>query len=143
MAEIHTGQPGNTPFKENWNNKQITMKASELRIGNWVWNDVQEIPVQVDVRIISQQTYRKPNQGLWEPIPLTEEWLLKFGFAEKYKSASNRWNIKGFELHDCEDDHGDLKGDFMYKFQLHVKYVHQLQNLYFALIGQELTINDL
>ena len=32
MAEIHTGQLGNTPFKENWNNKQITMEEEAQRL---------------------------------------------------------------------------------------------------------------
>jgi len=32
MAEIHTGQPGNTPFKENWHNKQITMEEEAKRL---------------------------------------------------------------------------------------------------------------
>jgi len=32
MAEIHTGQPGNTPFKENWHNKELTMKEEAQRL---------------------------------------------------------------------------------------------------------------
>ena len=32
MAKIHTGQPGNTPFKENWHNKQITMEEEAQRL---------------------------------------------------------------------------------------------------------------
>jgi hypothetical protein len=77
-----------------------------------------------------------------KPIPLTEEWLVKFGFFEKYKSTSNRWNIGGFELHDCEDDDEKLQGVFLYDFKLEVKYVHQLQNLYFALTGVELELSS-
>ena len=34
MAEIHTGQPGNTPFKENWHNKQITMEEEAKSISS-------------------------------------------------------------------------------------------------------------
>jgi hypothetical protein len=74
------------------------------------------------------------------PIPLTEEWLLKFGFHEKYKSVSNRWNIGSFYLHDNENEFGDLSGVFMYDYFLEVKSVHQLQNLYKSLTGEELKI---
>jgi hypothetical protein len=72
------------------------------------------------------------------PIPLTEEWLFKFGFE----------NI------DTNDDGGDnywylSKTDFMLDrfFQsftmntsFDLEYVHQLQNLYFALTNEELKL---
>lgn len=67
-----------------------------------------------------------------QPIPLTEEWLLKFGFELK-NWGIKVWYLKGFEI----DQHFYLKGiDWGVRF----KYVHQLQNLYFALTGKELTL---
>ena len=81
------------------------------------------------------------NPKLAEPIPLTEEWLVKFGFEE----------IDGFLTLDLGSFsgarfifwYGDVlnlfcKSDMMLSKQ--IKYVHQLQNLYFALTGEELTI---
>jgi len=125
------------------------MEASELRICNYVTdnnNDIVEIESiwgrhMVSFNTLSDKTLRTrfPTKHL-NPIPLTEEWLVKFRFFEKYKSTSNRWNIGGFELHDCEDDNGRLQGIFLYDFKLEVKYVHQLQNLYFALFNKELTL---
>ena len=50
--------------------------------------------------------------------------------------------MKWFELHDCEDDEGNLTGVFMYDFRIQIKYVHQLQNLYFALTGEELILKE-
>jgi len=55
-----------------------------------------------------------------EPIPLTEEWLCKLGFD------NNHWATKWI-LEDMPIPTG-------------IKYVHQLQNLYFALTGKELTL---
>ena len=72
----------------------------------------------------------------FEPIPLTEEWLLKFGF--KKDKVDETYYKDNFEIM--------LPNFFQYKISLIsdalVKHVHQLQNLYFALTGQELTIND-
>ena len=70
-----------------------------------------------------------------EPIPLTEEWLLKFGLKQTFISKIHLHFIKGsFHL---------LKRvnhiQIWYE-NIDVKYVHQLQNLYFALTNQELTI---
>jgi hypothetical protein len=123
------------------------LESRELRIGNWV--SMAEYGVQ---QISSYNIYQlnlmeagakvADYYHLIEPIPLTEEWLVKFGFFEKYKSTSNRWNIKWFEIHDIEDDNGYLEGRFMYDFRLHIQHVHNLQNLYFALTGEELTLKQ-
>jgi uncharacterized protein YukJ len=75
------------------------------------------------------------------PIPITEEWLLKFGFT-RIKSKTTYcddgfidvWNKDGFLL----DDKGVLI-EYTENF-VRIYYVHQLQNLYFALQGEELSI---
>lgn len=75
-------------------------------------------------------------QGIatYEPIPLTEEWFYKFGF-----SKSNVWFEKnGIELFNIADLYFRAK----YPIKADVKFVHQLQNLYFALTGEELTVNN-
>jgi hypothetical protein len=81
-----------------------------------------------------------------KPIPLTEEWLLRFGFKEEERSAyydnSHRF-LKDDFLYDLKD--GSLTIAFsMDEGNLAVKapYVHQLQNLYFALTGKELINNQ-
>lgn len=84
-----------------------------------------------------------------EPIPLTPEILEKCGFKRKEKSSDigptpedtyraqgmpifnyYYWNLDGFSLSD-DFYHGTVK----------VTCLHQLQNLYFALTGKELTIS--
>lgn len=70
------------------------------------------------------------------PIPLTPEWLERLGFEKRLPHEGEdftHWHYNGFEVwqHNegfCHDFH--FGGD--------VKYVHQLQNLFFALTGDEL-----
>ena len=86
------------------------------------------------------------------PIPLTEEWLLNLGFI-KDDNEFRSPKIIGFKnsvyeicvrLHDDFFDmlleEEELNVDtFTVILPLKLKYVHQLQNIYFALIGKELT----
>ena len=78
------------------------------------------------------------------PIPLTEEILLKFGFYEIYKSEfSIRYGIENFD--EIEFKWNKTFGwNFYYKtFCIEgIKYVHQLQNLFFSLCGEELTFKN-
>lgn len=104
------------------------MEASELRIGNLIMKDGDEI-------IVSHHTfYHLEIYGEdYEPIPLTEEWLEKSGFK-----STVEWLLK------YKNNSTLLVSDVKYGFQnipiQKIKYVHQLQNLYFALTGEELTI---
>jgi hypothetical protein len=118
------------------------MKAQELRIGNWVNRlPTKGIPpMQLCEKtlgtILSSDFYIKTL----EPIPLTEEWLLKFGFewieeAHGYfdkHHAVYLWASGTIDFHPfCTNDED---------CQIELKHVHSLQNLYFALTGEELTI---
>jgi len=67
-----------------------------------------------------------------QPIPLTEEWLLKFGFDDLGTYGYGRGNF-----HICLHEN-----EFYFSInnrKVFIKHVHQLQNLYFALTGEELT----
>lgn len=150
------------------------IKVEELRCGNLVEFKGQHVPiVKIDSQneLIDQDailSYKgsvvvpeySPDGRIWnynspwvqqiKPIPLTEEWLLKLGFWEKYKSTCNRWYLRathlnsGCEIIDPEDDDtGKLTGKFYYRNSdgdIDVPYVHQLQNLYYAITKEELTI---
>jgi hypothetical protein len=111
--------------------KQIT--ANELKIGNFV-----EIDQYPDYKIINQieegidiDQCVKLNAS---PIPITEEWLLKLGFTSN--PYQDRYE-KG-QLHiECDKTKGEIC--LWIESMPHIKHVHQLQNLYFALTGEELT----
>ena len=115
------------------------MKASELRIGNWFKEDILE---QTFAQITAEQIldfYDDPLDDFYKPIPLTEEWLLKFGFDlinNEYHQSRNHelklyWTVNKNKMIPEFNEKRFVTG---YDF----KYVHQLQNLYFALTGQEL-----
>lgn len=120
------------------------MKARELRIGNYVNSKGRfdivtrlEYVVFEDVAMCWGQYY---EQIIPEPIPLTEEWLLKFGF----KKPAHIWCGDKFHLTNYDRDHS-LWCVAMNKNNAiiaNIRYLHQLQNLYFALTGEELTLNE-
>ena len=121
------------------------MKATELRLGNYV-TQIGEL-FQVSVDILKEM---ESHDDVYTPIPLTEEWLIKFGFKIGYWANEGRWfyhpdygdrDIKNkFILNDIEN-----RGIFSFDWRgterlATIQYVHQLQNLYFALTGEELAI---
>lgn len=118
------------------------MKVQELRIGNLV--TVFEDKIQIKVEYLSKDCVciEEPNEVYGQnefaldkvnPIPLTEEWLLKFGFnGRDYGKYSL---IKGMFF----DWQNGLDSEPLAK---NIKHVHQLQNLYFALTQTELTIKQ-
>lgn len=136
------------------------MEASELRIGNYIEQGIVKA-IKIEGVVTNYHYIAVPElmHGIGamkaqlvetifsfedcKPTPLTEEWLLKFGFDKK----------EGFEL---KINQFDLIWFYKGKYylcpyeacnenqcvELQIKYVHQLQNLYFALTGEELTIKN-
>ena len=111
------------------------MIANELRIGNWV-STIYGMEFQVYPMAFKQMpTDEKHNLILntWKPIPLTEEWLLKLGF-ERDNQAN--WKLKsGYHWIEIYSYHVYINGQQV----VLIEYVHQLQNIWFALTGKELT----
>lgn len=115
------------------------MKASELRIGNLVYhfgNFMETLAIDttaaiIKVNKIAEQVFYKDIH----PIPITEEWLRKFG-AEK-RGLPNQFSINYITIELVE---GGASVSPIDMYWIDVKHVHQLQNLYFSLTGEELTI---
>jgi hypothetical protein len=113
--------------------KNFTLKTNELRIGNLIsfisTSDIEMI-VKIDKNFI--------NDVYWtdlHPILITEEWLLRFEF-EWSIFHQGWWNGKFKIVEKHEDGWYFIFGNE----RIHLKSVHQLQNLYFALTDEELTI---
>lgn len=112
------------------------MKPEELRIGNLLYSDpITKEPVKVK-RLEKDST----TLDIVEPIPLTEEWLLKFGFENVgyFKFWGTRYFHKGICIY-FEDN------EFRFYYQTNRSYtvyesIHEIQNLYFALTNNELKI---
>jgi hypothetical protein len=122
------------------------INAQELRIGNIVISYGKEQKISAVDFAVFQIYEIKGELPPYVPIPLTEEWLLKFGFEE-----DNYTYIKGVHQKIFS---GIMKFEFneslknwefsigRYNDLTRVEYVHQLQNLYYALTGEELIINQ-
>lgn len=133
------------------------MKPQELRIGNWYAADDPnrgkyfQITAK-DIVCLEED----PQDDFYQPIPLTEEWLVKFGFVKKvdYEQDEDEWGRlsesnprRGVGLYNPWEDKPNY---WFVTFREDVgcgwsdlneiEYVHQLQNIYFALTGEELTI---
>lgn len=116
------------------------MNARELRIGNYI--KIEGLNKPVPVSIID--TTETSEQTTCKPIELTEEWLLRFRF-EKIEDK-----IDIFERDRLRIWLGGSGQSLAYLIEedttiAHyipnkVKYVHQLQNLYFALTAKELKL---
>ena len=117
------------------------MKANELRIGNWVnyFDDGNCSRISVlDHYYCHLNDASSIDYLMIKPIQLTEEWLLKFGFPEHKSTMDLLWNYSVC----LERRHNELfvvNLDNIHVYQ--IEYVHELQNLVFALTGKELEIN--
>ena len=128
------------------------MKQSELRIGSIYKSVKWNKPVRLTAEDISELVYRADGASIehyigeiFEPIPLTEEWLLKFGFKTDknrsyyYKSADEyelRIAINAFS--GSLEREGSwfvsiITGYASQPVTLLKHYVHEIQDLYFAL----------
>lgn len=125
------------------------MKAEDVRIGNLVYyhivdklNEPEEWDAEniVDCFDIAQMV-ENPESNEYKPIPLTEEWLLKFGFKNS-KSQDKFFVIdNNMGVSTANNEFIFIMGNFVCQLVLiKLQFVHHLQNLYFALSGKELTL---
>lgn len=142
------------------------MEANELRIKNLVNYDEDNTVFEVieisesgiKVKDSEEETWIELDQ--FSGIPLTEEWLLKFGFKKQDDGWFYPNNNFRNQLRICLPDGGEWwnyslgYNDFPKRKEDEqpvqewlviklFKHVHQLQNLYYALTGEELTIKEL
>lgn len=119
------------------------MDARELRVGNYFDYDGRILRLDKDALI---GFLLDPEEKL-RPVTLTEDWLVRMGWIwneecksfEKYPNGDVRMNLQFRRLNGSYS---------MFNYVLRAKicenifYVHQLQNLYFALTGEELEIKQ-
>jgi hypothetical protein len=137
------------------------MKSNELRIGNICVDlhgyvckiisiEAGNYQARKMIPLMMHPVFQGPDAiEAIKPIPLTEEWLVKFGFDIKtdldigrhcYENDIGKYNdSKHFEYIISSGD--DSHGGWWY-YTKEIEYVHQLQNLYFALTGEELILSQ-
>lgn len=136
------------------------MKNTELRIGNLVHHNQdkakeQFLNIYLTVCSVSEDgvtTYYTDIRGgerqivlgktNYQPIPLTEEWLKRFGFVND-KAYKVRWylyiNSNLLFTYDIDDNCICIFDNWL---DHKIQFVHQLQNLYFSLKNKELEIKQ-
>lgn len=147
------------------------MKPNELRIGNLVafGESILEVClIEVD-SFMAKDNENQTWKNTWadtKPIVLTEEWLLKLGFenwgeGKLYKNEYETYarfvlhnvidGTSSFEVHIINSNYGNNEEksfviscdeDERYKIFIKLEYVHQLQNLYYSLTGEELILKN-
>jgi hypothetical protein len=124
------------------------MKTNELRIGNYL-NGKQGRVIVTEIRTNNSVKIHDNTSSFYveiclTPIEITKEWLLKLGF--EYSNFYNNYKIKAgqyynsvrYDYEDCEWCYNNDSSDAGCYYVTSIKYVHELQNLYFALNGEEL-----
>ena len=109
--------------------------SNELRIGNYY--------LSFGVNLMQIEKLNKDMILIdFHPVPITEAWLINFGFhkIEGYPYLVFKINgMSHFEQNETNKDEFYLEGlEGESINDVPIKYVHQLQNLYFALTGKEL-----
>ena len=160
MASGNMNTPLN-PHLRKTNVMPSPLSVVDLRVGNYLMRD--GVMVKIDARSIFDIWNDVGIDKLgYEPILLTKDWLLRFGFREEEKSPSHNhenyysiWimdykysfayasfrNDWGF-YHSYTDANNDEYNDRFDFISCGIKYVHELQNLYYSLVHEELSCND-
>lgn len=120
--------------------------AKDLRIGNLVWYECTTHVVRGVIQggLVLSNWWKAPNEYYYsapidehESISLTKEWLLRAGFSrnECYKNLVFEKGCMQLEwVKSAWIDGNDC-------VPIKIDTVHQLQNLYHALTGEELEID--
>lgn len=122
------------------------MQANELRIGNYVKTLWSNDPVKVESVYQEGINSHTDINGIL-PVLITEEWLVsKFGFKNNGQGYYQHSEFNFFLYYVEEDGYfdcykqvpaNDETGDFKT-----LQHVHKLQNLFFELFEEELTVNE-
>lgn len=132
----------------------MKLETKELRIGNLIYDDFNEVHRVERIESNDFNTYNGDGdakvifskiigkKGFYQcdevsPIPLTEKWLLTFNSKKIISEYPNSYSLNFFNIVYFKNDSRVLINGIAI---VTVKYVHELQNLYFALTGEELEL---
>ena len=112
------------------------LSATELRIGNYIDYTTEREIVTMQTTYEYIRLIHNGNKN-FKPIPLNEEWLLNFGF----ESDEIEWWNGILSIGICKEGLRYLPTEQInVRVGIVLQHVHQLQNLYFALTNEELTL---
>jgi hypothetical protein len=113
------------------------MEAKDLRIGNWYLGDCTEGKFHQITANEILDFNDDPLDDYYKPIQLTEDWLFKFGFKKNQRDIRFK-RLGSIVLKSTEKGFKFNYGESI----TYIHFVHQLQNLNFALNGNELTLKN-
>jgi|SRR6478735_9681148 len=125
------------------------MRPQDLRIGNLLQDRISETFLKVvqltekDIitYVIDRSKYPLEKGWSLEPIPLTKQLMFNLGFVI-LPSESDKYILF---YKSCEQENKtflvECYSDEFYTYSsFRLRYVHQIQNIYYLLIGKELTL---
>lgn len=122
------------------------MKVEELRLGNYVYgSQKKDVGKVISIRESGLVVIELPSkhsdyygQEVLNGIPLTEEWLLRLKFISE-KGNSFKRDLLSIHIY---ENRITVYIYIHYMATIKIQYVHQLQNLYHALTGEELKLKE-
>ena len=121
------------------------MKANEFRIGNWLKdisaNTSSLLSYHIVHTINSEEINNTPIESEWfEPISLKPEILDRILQSRKISGDCYRIGDVGLFIKKTSSEEWAVFIHNNIETQLGYKFLHQLQNLYFDLTGEELSV---
>lgn len=128
------------------------MKASHFRLGDFAQDqngNVLEVAAlegdNIEFTVVDRSKFPLPDGWQAQPIPITQDWLLRLGFNKYDGKGSFYFHsiLKWAKFHYnsrtniCEFAVNNDASVF------NVKYVHEVQNIFFSCTGVELQIKPL
>lgn len=127
------------------------METREFRIGNTIidyYGVINTISSILEDGTIMFYNDDRCHISKCNPIELTEELLLKYGFVAE--SVHNNFIKNGIEISSSQKSCNTnerfifyLDGEIPDSFKIRIEFIHQLQNIVFALTGQELDVSQI
>lgn len=111
------------------------MKANELRVGNWVIGIEDNDYYQITSSTITM--LERGECSHIRPVPINPTWLRQL----RFENCINGWWSKDEMINVKLNDDGNeiyLRGSDTNLANYPIDYVHELQNLYYAIFGKEI-----
>lgn len=123
------------------------VRPHEVRLGNYVWNPVQECVVEVTmpvfVSIYTDERLGRKEADRFQAVPATEDMIEALHFTilnedDYIENGVYFYKAKRFYyvLDSIEDDYGNWQYS-----EVPFDYIHELQNIHYDCTGRQLKFN--
>jgi hypothetical protein len=124
----------------------MTLDSHEIRLGNTYKIELGDGTYKSDLINLAdlENLLDDDLDDFYQAMEINEEWLIKLGFEynKRYNNyvikAKGFYNSVGYNDEDCDWYYNNDSSNAGCYYITSIQYVHQLENLYFALTGEEL-----